>query len=188
MRETAGFARARAAGAVPGMTATLENMIALRSIGIFDDLDPEDLAQLARAGTETWFTEGECLCREGEPGDEVFVLLDGEVSVSHSGKAAATEGPGSCIGELAVLDPAPHEATVVAATIAVRTLRLTGGSFRQALGASPVVSEGIIAASPGGCEERGRLRRSTRSEGHLTPGPTSCPASSLSLQPPAFCP
>ncbi len=144
VRETAGFARARAAGAVPGMTATLENMIALRSIGIFDDLDPEDLAQLARAGTETWFTEGECLCREGEPGDEVFVLLDGEVSVSHSGKAAATEGPGSCIGELAVLDPAPHEATVVAATIAVRTLRLTGGSFRQALGASPVVSEGII--------------------------------------------
>ena len=71
------------------------------------------------------------------------MLLDGEVSVSHGG-AVTTEGPGSCIGELAVLDPAPREATVVASTIAVRTLRLTGGSFRQALGASPVVSEGII--------------------------------------------
>lgn len=143
VRETASFARAVAAGAVPGVPATLEKMIALRSVGIFDDLEPEDLAQLARAGTEAWFTQGDCLCREGEPGDEVFVLLDGEVSVSQ-GTATAVEGPGSCIGELAVLDPAPREATVVASTIAVRTLRLTGNSFRQALGASPVVSEGII--------------------------------------------
>jgi CRP-like cAMP-binding protein len=90
-----------------------------------------------------WFTAGECLCREGEPGEEVFVLLDGEVTVSH-GDAVTIEGPGSCIGELAVLDPAPREATVSAHTVAVRTLRLTGRSFRQALGTSPLVSEGII--------------------------------------------
>ena len=65
-----------------------------------------------------------------------------ERSRCRSGGTARIEGPGSCIGELAVLDPAPREATVVASTIAVRTLRLTGGSFRQALGASPVVSRG----------------------------------------------
>jgi CRP/FNR family transcriptional regulator, cyclic AMP receptor protein len=143
VRETAAHTRALAAGAVPGAPATLEKMIALRSISVFHDLDPEDLAHLARAGTEVWFTAGECLCREGEPGDEVFVLLDGEVTVSH-GDTVNIEGPGSCIGELAVLDPAPREATVSAHTVAVRTLRLTGGSFRQALGTSPLVSEGII--------------------------------------------
>jgi CRP/FNR family transcriptional regulator, cyclic AMP receptor protein len=143
VRETAAFARGLSAGAMPGEAATLEKMIGLRSIGIFDDLEPEDLAQLARAGTEVWFTQGECLCCEGEPGNEVFVLLDGEVSVSGGG-TTRIEGPGSCIGELAVLDPAPREATVLASTIAVRTLRLTGGSFRHALGASPVVSQGII--------------------------------------------
>jgi hypothetical protein len=143
VRETAAAARAVSLGAVPAEATTLEKMIGLRSVAIFDDLEPEDLAQLARAGAEVWFTEGECLCREGEPGDEVFVLLDGQVAVSHGG-ALTTEGPGSCIGELAVLDPAPREATVIACTIAVRALRLTGGSFRQALGASPVASEGII--------------------------------------------
>jgi len=141
--ETAAASRATASGEVTGTASTIEKMIGLRSIGIFDELEPEDLAQLARAGTEAWFTEGQCLCREGETGDEVFVLLDGEVSVSQGG-TVRSEGPGSCVGELAVLDPAPHEATVVASTIAVRTLRLTGASFRQALGASPVVSEGII--------------------------------------------
>jgi len=143
VRETAAAARARASGASPGAASTLEKMIGLRSIGIFDDLEPEDLAQLARAGTEVWFTQGEFLCREGDPGDDVFVLLDGEVSMEHAG-GVTVEGPGSCIGELAVLDPAPREATVVASTVAVRTLRLTGGSFREALGASPIVSEAII--------------------------------------------
>jgi hypothetical protein len=143
VRETAAAGRATASGAVTGAASTIEKMIGLRAIGIFDELDPEDLAQLARAGTETWFREGECLCREGEAGDEVFVVLDGEVSVSQGG-AVRTEGPGTCVGELAVLDPAPYEATVVASTVAIRTLRLTGASFRQALGASPVVSEGII--------------------------------------------
>ena len=141
--ETAAAVRAMASGASPGAASTLEKMIGLRSIGIFDDLEPEDLAQLARAGTEVWFTQGEFLCREGDPGDDVFVLLDGEVSMEHAG-GVTVEGPGSCIGELAVLDPAPREATVVASTVAVRTLRLTGGSFREALGASPIVSEAII--------------------------------------------
>jgi hypothetical protein len=143
VRETASAARATASGTVTATAATVEKMIGLRSIGIFDELEPEDLAQLARAGTEAWFTEGQCLCREGEVADEAFVVLDGEVTVSRGG-TPTVEGPGSCVGELAVLDPAPHEATVVASTVAVRTLRLTGASFRHALGASPVVSEGII--------------------------------------------
>jgi len=123
-------------------------MIGLRSIGIFDDLEPEDLASLARAGTEAWYTEGEVICRQGDLGDDVFVLLDGEVSIVQAfegrDQVVGAEGPGSCIGELAVLDPAPREATVIASTVAVRALRLTGSSFRQALGASPVVSEAVI--------------------------------------------
>ena len=143
VRETSEAARASASGEAPPGVSTIEKMIGLRAIGIFDELEPEDLAQLARAGTEVWFTQGECLCREGEAGDAVFVLLDGEVEVSHAG-SVTVEGPGGCVGELAVLDPAPHEATVVASTVAVRALRLTGASFRQALGASPVVSEGVI--------------------------------------------
>ena len=147
-RETGMAALAAAAGETSADSSTLEKMIGLRSIGIFDDLEPEDLAQLARAGTETWFTAGEPLCHEGEASDVVFVLLDGEVTVSQGAGADACivgiDGPGSCIGELAVLDPAPREATVVASTVAVRTLRLTGGAFRQALGASPAVSEAVI--------------------------------------------
>ncbi len=147
VRETAAAARAAASGELVE-TSTLEKMIALQSVGIFDDLQPEDLAQLARAGSEVWYRQGETLCGQGELGDDVFVLLDGEVTVLQASDAATrhvgVEGAGSCIGELAVLDPAPREATIVASTIAVRALRLTGGAFRQALSTSPAVSEAVI--------------------------------------------
>ena len=132
-------------GTAGGTATTLEKMIGLAPIGLFDDLDPEDLAELARAGTERWFRQQEQICRAGETGDEAFVVLDGEVSVLHpDGRVAYVEGSGACIGELAVLDPAPREATVVASTVAVRVLCLTGASLRRALNASPVMSEGII--------------------------------------------
>ena len=129
-----------------GATASiLEKMIGLAPIGLFDDLDPEDLAELARAGTERWYRQQEPICRAGDAGDEAFVVLDGEVSVLHpDGGIAYVEGPGGCIGELAVLDPAPREATVIASTVAVRALSLTGASLRHALNASPAMSEGII--------------------------------------------
>ena len=129
-------------------SSILERMIAMRSIGIFDALEPEDLAQLARAATESWFVAGEVLCHQGEMSDEVFVLLDGEVAITRNGgrtdHVAALEGEGTCIGELAVLDPAPREATVVAFTVAVRVLRVSGRSFRDVLSTSPALSEGII--------------------------------------------
>ena len=146
VRETA---LRRPGGTILGTAAStstiLEKMFGLAPIGLFDDLEPEDLAELARAGTERWFRQQESLCRVGETGDEAFVVLDGEVSVLHpDGRVAYVEGPGGCIGELAVLDPAPREATVVASTVAVRALCLTGASLRRALNASPAMSEGII--------------------------------------------
>jgi hypothetical protein len=146
--ETVAAAAAAARGEPLLESSTLEKMIGLTSIGVFADLEPEDLAQLARAGVETWYPRGEPLCTEGEVGDDVFVVLDGEVSVTRASaegaRIVAVEGSGSCIGELAVLDPAPREATVLASTVAVRTLRLSGAGFRQALGSSPAVSEAVI--------------------------------------------
>ncbi len=133
-------------GAVPG-PSTLEKMIALCSISLFDALDPEDLIQLARSSTEVWFTEGQVLCREGEIGDEAFILLAGEASVYRrdggTDRLLAVEGAGSCIGELSVLDPAPRSSTVTVSSIALRALRLTGDAFREARNANPAVSDAI---------------------------------------------
>ncbi len=149
VRETAAAAKRCATGeSIHAEPTTLSKMIALASVELFGALEPEDLATLAQAGEEVWLTEGEALCREGEIGDEAFIVLTGEVSVLRRDGATehlvAVVGPGGIIGELAVLDPAPRNATVVASSVAVRALKLDGGSFRHALSASPAVAEVII--------------------------------------------
>jgi hypothetical protein len=130
-----------------GLT-TIEKMIALRSAPIFARLAPEGLAQLARACLEAQFAPGENLCAEGEQGNEVFILLTGDVKVwvsdEEGEKIVNSEKAGGFIGELAVLDPAPRSATVRAGREGTRVLRLDGEAFRQALDADPSIASGVI--------------------------------------------
>ncbi|MBZ5562621.1 MAG: cyclic nucleotide-binding domain-containing protein, partial [Acidobacteriia bacterium] len=96
------------------------------------------------------FAPGEALCIEGEPGDEVFVLLSGEVEVLRGDGAeerrVGGEKAGGVLGEMAVLDPAPRAATVRAGAEGTRVLCLGGDTFREALGANPSVARGVIRA------------------------------------------
>lgn len=129
---------------------TVERMMALRSVPLFCSLAPEDLASLARASTERVFSSGEALCVEGEPGDEVFILLTGDVKVLRRNGAeqrcVGSEKAGGFIGEMAVLDPAPRAATVLAGAEGTRVLCLAGGAFRDVLGTNPSVVRGVIGA------------------------------------------
>jgi hypothetical protein len=56
------------------------------------------------------------LTEQGEPGDEVFLLLDGVLSVEVDGKALAELGPGAILGERAVLEGGVRTATLRAVT------------------------------------------------------------------------
>jgi hypothetical protein len=128
---------------------TVEKMIALRSAPIFAGLEPEELAELAQAGREDSYASGEAVCIEGEPGNEVFILLSGSVNVFRrdedgEDKLVTTEKAGVLIGEMAVLDPAPRAATVVAAEGGIRVLRLDGDAFRDALSDNPSIASGVI--------------------------------------------
>jgi Cyclic nucleotide-binding domain len=129
---------------------TLEKIFALRSVPLFASLAPQDLASLGRAGREKDFAPGEALCVEGESGDEVFVLLSGEVKVLRqvdgAPKQVGSDRAGGVIGEMAVLDPAPRAATVLAGAEGTRTLCLDGNTFRDVLGTNPSVASGVIRA------------------------------------------
>jgi len=54
------------------------------------------------------------------------------------------QGPGACIGEMAVLDAAPRSATV-RATERVRALRVPGEGFKRVMSERPEMSEAIVA-------------------------------------------
>lgn len=70
--------------------------------------------RLAQAGTPIDLRAGTTLCTKGQPGQEAFLLLEGEATVD-LGDRVVRVGPGAVIGEMATLDPfARRNATVVA--------------------------------------------------------------------------
>ncbi len=128
--------------------STVEKMIALRSAPIFSRLEPESLERLSSACQEARYEPGEALCEEGENGSEVFILVDGGVEVvrgeGESRKVLAREAAPGFIGEMAVLDPAPRSATVLANADGVHVLRLDGAAFRDALRLDTTIAAEVI--------------------------------------------
>jgi CRP/FNR family transcriptional regulator, cyclic AMP receptor protein len=59
---------------------------------------------------------GHVLFREGEPGDSLFAVAEGEVELTVGGDVVEEVGPGGILGELALVDHAPRSATAIART------------------------------------------------------------------------
>lgn len=135
-------------GDAPRELITLEKIFAMRTAAILAPLGIEELVVLAHAGVEHEYQAGEVICVQGEPGDEVLLIVAGDVEIRHrdeSGeKTVGTEGVGGIVGEMAVLDPGPRAATVVAGSAGARVLRLNGAAFREAISEDPEIAYGIM--------------------------------------------
>ena len=63
--------------------------------------------------TET-FAAGETVFVEGEPGYTMYVVLEGHVEICVGGKMLEVAGPGSVIGEMALINSSTRSATAIA--------------------------------------------------------------------------
>jgi putative ABC transport system ATP-binding protein len=86
----------------------------LRPIDLFKTLTPQQLTDVAEHMKKRHFAAGETIIREGEPGEEFFLISDGEVEVIRSDHEVARLGPGDFFGEVALISGEPRNATVVA--------------------------------------------------------------------------
>jgi CRP/FNR family cyclic AMP-dependent transcriptional regulator len=88
----------------------------LKQVPLFAACSRKDLQLVARRAEDVRVAAGTTIVNEGDDGHEFFVILDGTARVSRQGRKIATLGPGSGFGELALLENAPRNATIVADT------------------------------------------------------------------------
>lgn len=85
---------------------------ALRSVALFADLRQRELEQVAQLVDEVDLPAGQVLMREGETATQMFMIASGEALVERGGLEVARLGPGSHVGELAIVAEGPRTATV----------------------------------------------------------------------------
>jgi hypothetical protein len=111
---------------------------AVHDLPLFAGLNAEQIARLAGVCGVTAFAPGETVFRKGEAGDQMLVVLQGEVAITTSAGAAAlgVVRNGECLGEMCLLSAAPHSATATART-AVETAVLGHQELTQLIRLRP---------------------------------------------------
>jgi CRP-like cAMP-binding protein len=116
----------------------------LQKVPLFQGLSKKQLREVSSVATRLNEPAGAVLTKEGQAGYEFIVVLEGEIEVRKGDRVVASRGPGSYVGEIALLDNRPRTATVVAKTPVV--IEVIGRrEFRTLLADAPELSEEIMS-------------------------------------------
>ena len=109
----------------------------LRETAIFQDLDDAEIQQVAEICHEQTYTVGEHIFKEGEPGNRLFLVLEGRVRISRDIPGSGEEAlsvlqPGACFGEMSVFDRSVRSTDAIA-DISCRLATITRPEFEMLL-------------------------------------------------------
>jgi putative ABC transport system ATP-binding protein len=107
----------------------------LRAVDLFRALTPTQLTDVAEKMKKRKYEAGETIIREGESGEEFFLISDGEVDVIRADHEIARLGRGDFFGEVALISGEPRNATVLA-TQPLDTFVLGKADFQSAIESS----------------------------------------------------
>jgi CRP/FNR family cyclic AMP-dependent transcriptional regulator len=114
-------------------------------VPLFAHCSRRELSEVAGIADEIDLREGKELTKEGAPGREFFVLVEGTADVVKNGRKINSLGAGDFFGEIALVHQSPRTATVKA-TSPVRALVVTERNFRRLLEEMPEIQRKVLAA------------------------------------------
>jgi CRP-like cAMP-binding protein len=120
----------------------------LGELGLFRGLSRPVLERVAGVCTEVAVEPGQELCRAGEPVREFVIVLDGAASVTANGAETHRLGPGSCFGEIGLVDGYDHPTGITAVT-RMRLLVVPGPEFLGLVHSDPELASRLLAMVAG---------------------------------------
>ncbi|MEM6429449.1 MAG: cyclic nucleotide-binding domain-containing protein [Deinococcota bacterium] len=122
----------------------LERVLFLQCAELFKHVPSDDLSPVAQIAEEVYFEAGELIIAEGELGDSLYLIVDGEVSIQiHSLGEVAKRVSRETLGELAIISREPRTADCVCLTD-VTALRITYEDFWELLDIKQSLALGVI--------------------------------------------
>ncbi|MEZ4862409.1 MAG: Npt1/Npt2 family nucleotide transporter [Caldilineaceae bacterium] len=125
------------------MLLTIEKVIILRTVDIFADTPDEILGEVASLLKEIEAPAGATIITQGEQGDSMYIIVEGEVEVLDGDQVFTKLGERQVFGEMALLDGEPRTATI-RTTQATRLLRLDQEPFYELMDDRIEIVRGII--------------------------------------------
>jgi len=124
--------------------STIEKVLFLKSIHLFDQIPGEQLVKVAQIAHEVEFEAEAVFIKQGEPGDCLYLVVEGEADVSLEGVGLVNHiQTKSVIGEMAILSGEPRSATCTV-TEPLLALKITRPDFWMLLEERSEIALGII--------------------------------------------
>jgi CRP/FNR family cyclic AMP-dependent transcriptional regulator len=139
----------------------------LRRVPFFAEIEPPKLKALAYVSERVGFDDGKIVCRQGDPGDAAYLIIDGEADIVLEGPAGpmtvATLGANDLVGEMAILTSDPRNATVRAKGRLV-TLRIGKDPFMRMVREFPSMAVSVMQELAHRVNDTNNQLRAARSE------------------------
>jgi len=122
----------------------------IRAVKVFETLSDVDCAELARFMRIRQYQPGTTVFERGKPGDTMLIVADGALSVVMPGPRrrnieVARVGVGEVVGETSCIDPAPRNATMIAA-VRTTTYELGRKELKRMHREAPRVATTLVGA------------------------------------------
>jgi hypothetical protein len=122
---------------------TVKKLLALEGVEVFAECDVDDLAALAAVAREQSFAAGERVYREGDPGDALYVVIEGEAESKSGGEPILVTKVREAFGEVSLFDGAPR-VTEVVARAPLKVLAIDRRDFLDLLADRPELLSGMF--------------------------------------------
>ncbi|NJO39800.1 MAG: Crp/Fnr family transcriptional regulator [Cyanobacteria bacterium CRU_2_1] len=122
---------------------TVDRLLFVRKVPIFQELRDDFLVRLAAIMEELQFPAKHTIFTQGEEGRSLYVLVSGRVKVHIGNRELARLEQGTCFGEMAVFDAEPRSASITTLE-SCECLMLTQQQLYEAIEETPGIAINII--------------------------------------------